>query len=274
MQRATRFDQRPVPAVHASDRDYSVIGGGEGRRGGRAVIADSGYQDQTLAPRRADCTGEQRIVGADEADRYDADAVGSHPSERTCNGDGAAARRVAPVNVRDQQRRARGCALHLAVAHDQRSDGGAVAAGGGRALGKAALLNMAGEGGMLADAPVDQADRAACISASVRKRATSPRSWAALEIDRIAADCRVRGDFARLPDALGKAFIIRRLPTDIAEAKRINIFADGIETGGTQRSEEHTSELQSLMRSSYAVLCLKQKTQKHTSALTLLEHNE
>src|SRR3546814_7337114 len=62
----------------------------------------------------------------------------------------------------------------------------------------------------------------------------SPRSWAALEIDRIAADCRVRGDFARLPDALGKAFIIRRLQPDIAEAKRINIFADGIETGGTQ----------------------------------------
>src|SRR3546814_9945035 len=32
------------------------------------------------------------------------------------------------------------------------------------------------------------------------------------------------------------------------------------------RSEEHTSELQSLMRISYAVFCLKQKTQKkHTS---------
>src|SRR3546814_6307708 len=28
---------------------------------------------------------------------------------------------------------------------------------------------------------------------------------------------------------------------------------------GTQRSEEHTSELQSLMRSSYAVVCLKKK---------------
>src|SRR3546814_18546099 len=38
----------------------------------------------------------------------------------------------------------------------------------------------------------------------------------------------------RLPDALGKAFIIRRLQPDIAEAKRINIFAEGIETGGTQ----------------------------------------
>src|SRR3546814_2807694 len=29
---------------------------------------------------------------------------------------------------------------------------------------------------------------------------------------------------------------------------------------GTQRSEEHTSELQSLMRTSYAVFCLKKKT--------------
>src|SRR3546814_8508990 len=29
------------------------------------------------------------------------------------------------------------------------------------------------------------------------------------------------------------------------------------------RSEEHTSELQSLMRSSYAVFCLKKKKQKH-----------
>src|SRR3546814_1466601 len=34
-------------------------------------------------------------------------------------------------------------------------------------------------------------------------------------------------------------------------------FADG---GNDRRSEEHTSELQSLMRISYAVFCLKQKT--------------
>src|SRR3546814_7960229 len=31
----------------------------------------------------------------------------------------------------------------------------------------------------------------------------------------------------------------------------------------TVRSEEHTSELQSLMRTSYAVFCLKKKTNKH-----------
>src|SRR3546814_4531122 len=34
----------------------------------------------------------------------------------------------------------------------------------------------------------------------------------------------------------------------------------------TRRSEEHTSELQSLMRISYAVFCLKKKKQKHSTA--------
>src|SRR3546814_2634939 len=33
---------------------------------------------------------------------------------------------------------------------------------------------------------------------------------------------------------------------------------------GVDRSEEHTSELQSLMRISYAVFCLKKKTRQHT----------
>src|SRR3546814_7874057 len=35
---------------------------------------------------------------------------------------------------------------------------------------------------------------------------------------------------------------------------------------GCDRSEEHTSELQSLMRISYAVFCLKKKTQERTHA--------
>src|SRR3546814_10741443 len=40
----------------------------------------------------------------------------------------------------------------------------------------------------------------------------------------------------------------------------------GADAGGAvhQRSEEHTSELQSLMRISYAVFCLKKKKQKTT----------
>src|SRR3546814_6370100 len=35
------------------------------------------------------------------------------------------------------------------------------------------------------------------------------------------------------------------------------------------RSEEHTSELQSLMRISYAVFCLKKKTQTHRNAIVI-----
>src|SRR3546814_10760217 len=38
---------------------------------------------------------------------------------------------------------------------------------------------------------------------------------------------------------------------------------DGTEIAQVHRSEEHTSELQSLMRISYAVFCLKKKTQQH-----------
>src|SRR3546814_1987019 len=49
----------------------------------------------------------------------------------------------------------------------------------------------------------------------------------------------------------------------------------GVETdtgGDTGRSEEHTSELQSLMRISYAVFCLKNKNNKATHPLSR-KHN-
>src|SRR3546814_3608959 len=49
---------------------------------------------------------------------------------------------------------------------------------------------------------------------------------------------------------------------DIAHGRRVEIGAwiDGaMPTRGETRSEEHTSELQSLMRISYAVFCLKKK---------------
>src|SRR3546814_6081072 len=39
------------------------------------------------------------------------------------------------------------------------------------------------------------------------------------------------------------------------------------------RSEEHTSELQSLMRISYAVFCLKKKNMKQTTARDTPTHN-
>src|SRR3546814_1377930 len=48
----------------------------------------------------------------------------------------------------------------------------------------------------------------------------------------------------------------RRRPARYAGAGRLQ---EGPGRGGDDRSEEHTSELQSLMRISYAVFCLKKK---------------
>src|SRR3546814_8117839 len=42
-------------------------------------------------------------------------------------------------------------------------------------------------------------------------------------------------------------------------AKRLSLSAKTINTHKSRRSEEHTSELQSLMRISYAVFCLKKQ---------------
>src|SRR3546814_8327309 len=47
------------------------------------------------------------------------------------------------------------------------------------------------------------------------------------------------------------------------------IVEGGSKTAAGQRSEEHTSELQSLMRISYAVFCLKKKKKKITNTKTL-----
>src|SRR3546814_1090655 len=64
---------------------------------------------------------------------------------------------------------------------------------------------------------------------------------------------------------LANAFLGRRAP-DLGPRPRAQALGD------LGRSEEHTSELQSLMRISYAVFCLKKKKQKknklHTSRTT------
>src|SRR3546814_6097024 len=44
-------------------------------------------------------------------------------------------------------------------------------------------------------------------------------------------------------------------------------------SGIVRRSEEHTSELQSLMRISYAVFCLKKKRLQHTTLTHILTRN-
>src|SRR3546814_4974461 len=48
--------------------------------------------------------------------------------------------------------------------------------------------------------------------------------------------------------------------------------AVGVSSRSQLRSEEHTSELQSLMRISYAVFCLKKKKLPHHIPSTILRH--
>src|SRR3546814_1228186 len=54
-------------------------------------------------------------------------------------------------------------------------------------------------------------------------------------------------------------------PQKMAFAEVYQALQTGTVDGQENRSEEHTSELQSLMRISYAVFCLKKKTIKHVN---------
>src|SRR3546814_3204958 len=74
----------------------------------------------------------------------------------------------------------------------------------------------------------------------------------------------------------------RQLPSQlIGHRKALQQRRVGTETGAAvhpqrragTRSEEHTSELQSLMRISYAVFCLKKKTQTNTHTHHRSNHN-
>src|SRR3546814_3628905 len=62
----------------------------------------------------------------------------------------------------------------------------------------------------------------------------------------LEVDAAVGGRFAELA-----AQLLLRVPDQVL--------------GAVERSEEHTSELQSLMRTSYAVFCLKKKTKPTTT---------
>src|SRR3546814_7793220 len=87
------------------------------------------------------------------------------------------------------------------------------------------------------------------IRQQLRPRADEARDWRAVPVD---VDDRLddRGPGAGQPDFL---------PTGLLWTCRMAARAVGAGRAFA-RSEEHTSELQSLMRISYAVFCLKQKT--------------
>src|SRR3546814_2347412 len=68
---------------------------------------------------------------------------------------------------------------------------------------------------------------------------------------------------------VGPEIILQRLPPSFGAQER-----DRREEGQIDaRSEEHTSELQSLMRISYAVFCLKKKTQDTQTTNQDRQHN-
>src|SRR3546814_8758410 len=64
---------------------------------------------------------------------------------------------------------------------------------------------------------------------------------------------------------------VRIWSTDIDPAS-CGIAPKSMSNGKKIRSGEHTSELQSLMRISYAVFCLKKKRQKNKTKVTKIDH--
>src|SRR3546814_8095140 len=90
-----------------------------------------------------------------------------------------------------------------------------------------------------------------------------------LGLTRLAVDIRVGTRVPAFSSSLGRA-ILSQYDED-RQRKELELYpiskiTPSTETDLKRRSEEHTSELQSLMRISYAVFCLKKKkkTTKHT----------
>src|SRR3546814_8798536 len=86
----------------------------------------------------------------------------------------------------------------------------------------------------------------------------------------------------RTPEALGLHLCHGRFPVGQAQQERRRsprrqsrqrrFHVDGILFSRKSRSEEHTSELQSLMRILYAVFCLKKKKRENKQQEHLLTH--
>src|SRR3546814_6663690 len=71
-----------------------------------------------------------------------------------------------------------------------------------------------------------------------------------------------------LPSAAGPVHILRGLDLIVERGETVSVVgpSGSGKSSMMMRSEEHTSELQSLMRISYAVFCLKKKnTQKYNT---------
>src|SRR3546814_8660037 len=118
-------------------------------------------------------------------------------------------------------------------------------------------------------------DGSSDVCSSDLVRACDGRDRNAGRIDHAAdeAACLRRHTAARLKDALENVPLAIGGPLDAAHCPAVRVrdvrcfhevrHADIRNRRTDARSEEHTSELQSLMRISYAVFCLKKKPTKH-----------
>src|SRR3546814_4130536 len=82
------------------------------------------------------------------------------------------------------------------------------------------------------------------------------------DVARRAALADVEADRAGIEIAVAGVAQIAQAALQVAAQAGLLVFdleTDGLRVGAAERSEEHTSELQSLMSISYAVFCLKKK---------------
>src|SRR3546814_7800528 len=110
-----------------------------------------------------------------------------------------------------------------------------------------------------ASVPYQQGPSPCSSGRPMRGYGSRPRHYAALDLG--TNNCRlliarVQGDGFTVIDAFSR---IVRLGEGLASTGRISEAAIDRTIAALARSEEHTSELQSLMRISYPVFCLKQK---------------
>src|SRR3546814_1875863 len=98
----------------------------------------------------------------------------------------------------------------------------------------------------------DAQARRAAGSASIGRRRAAGRRWSVRGSCDIGSSCNGEGRAGRIAGAKKGAG-----PGRAPWVRRRGVLAD--------RSEEHTSELQSLMRISYAVFCLKKKNNTNTA---------
>src|SRR3546814_4345892 len=118
----------------------------------------------------------------------------------------------------------------------------------------AALLALASMGSTAQTAPKPSSGDSAPAAASGKQSQEEPDTL-------ILSDTLNYNDAAKESTFTGNVIMTRGLLTLRSDKLVMSEDAEGF-----QRSEEHTSELQSLMRISYAVFCLKKK-QKNTHHL-------